>query len=64
MPRIPFPDPATLPEHMRQAVTMHPSNVTRMLARASEPVFNGFARSFVHLSGKRRSDYCTPQVSF
>jgi 4-carboxymuconolactone decarboxylase len=43
MPRIPFPDPATLPEHMRQAVTMHPSNVTRMLARASEPVFNGFA---------------------
>lgn len=43
MPRMPYPDPATLPEKMRQIVLANPSNVTRMLAGASEPVFFGFA---------------------
>lgn len=43
MPRIPYPDPATLPERMRQMVLANPANVTRMLAGASEPVFFGFA---------------------
>src|SRR6266436_4159531 len=43
MPRIPYPDPATLPEAMRRVVFENPSNVTRMLAAASEPVFKGFA---------------------
>ena len=43
MPRIPYPDPATLSEAMRRTVLANQSNVTRMLARASEPVFNGFA---------------------
>jgi alkylhydroperoxidase family enzyme len=43
MQRIPFPDPATLSAAMRKVVEDNPSNVTRMLAGASEPVFNGFA---------------------
>lgn len=43
MPRIPYPDPATLPEAMRRVVLENPSNVTRMLAAASEPVFKGLA---------------------
>ena len=43
MPRIPYPDLATLPEAMRRVVLENPSNVTRMLAAASEPVFQGFA---------------------
>src|ERR1700734_1002203 len=43
MPRIPYPDPASLPEAMRRVVIENPSNVTRMLAAASEPVFKGFA---------------------
>lgn len=43
MPRIPYPDPATLPEAVRRVVLDNPSNVTRMLAAASEPVFKGFA---------------------
>jgi alkylhydroperoxidase family enzyme len=41
MPRIPYPDPATLPEAMRPRLQGNPANVTRMLARASEPVWNG-----------------------
>jgi 4-carboxymuconolactone decarboxylase len=43
MPRIPYPDPQSLPESMRHIVNANPANVTRILARASEPVFNGFA---------------------
>jgi len=43
MARIPYPDPATLPEAMRRVVRENPSNVTRMLAAASEPVFKGVA---------------------
>ena len=43
MPRIPYPDPATLPDAMRRVVIENPSNVTRMLAAASESVFKGFA---------------------
>lgn len=43
MPRVPYPNPATLPEAMRQKIGDNPANVTRMLAGASEPVFNGFA---------------------
>jgi alkylhydroperoxidase family enzyme len=43
MPRIPYPDPATLPDWIRQIVTDNPANVTRMLAGASEAVFKGFA---------------------
>lgn len=43
MPRIPYPDPETLSEPMRRILSDNPANVTRILARASEPVFNGFA---------------------
>jgi 4-carboxymuconolactone decarboxylase len=43
MPRIPYPDPAMLPEAVRRVVIANPSNVTRMLAAASEQVFKGFA---------------------
>ena len=43
MPRIPYPDPQTLPEWMRKIVTGNPANVTRMLAGASPAVFKGFA---------------------
>ena len=43
MPRIPYPDPATLPDAVRRVVIQYPSNVTRMLAAASESVFKGFA---------------------
>ncbi|MDG2003268.1 MAG: carboxymuconolactone decarboxylase family protein [Novosphingobium sp.] len=43
MQRIPYPDPATLPEAMRKVVEANPANVTRILAGASQPVFNGFA---------------------
>jgi alkylhydroperoxidase family enzyme len=43
MPRIPYPDPAKLPESVRRVVIENPSNVTRMLAAASEPVFKAFA---------------------
>lgn len=43
MPRIPYPDPETLSEPMRRIIENNQSNVTKILARASEPVFNGFA---------------------
>ncbi len=43
MARIPYPDPATLPESMQTILASNQSNVGRMLARASEPVFHGFA---------------------
>src|SRR3984957_20938813 len=55
MPRIPYPDPATLPEAMRRVVLENPSNVTRMLAAASEPVFKGFvAMSMGFMGGGSR----------
>lgn len=43
MQRIPFPDPDTLPKAMREVVEANPANVTRILAGASQAVFNGFA---------------------
>lgn len=43
MPRIPYKDPATLPDWMRDIVVANPVNVTRALAGASEAVFKGFA---------------------
>lgn len=42
MPRIPYPDPATLSDAARAAIAANPVNVTRMLVLASEPVFKGF----------------------
>jgi 4-carboxymuconolactone decarboxylase len=42
MPRIPYPDPASLSPAMRERLQGNPANVTRMLARASEPVWTGF----------------------
>jgi 4-carboxymuconolactone decarboxylase len=42
MPRIPYADPATLPENMRNAVARAPINVVRMMAGTSEGVFDGF----------------------
>jgi alkylhydroperoxidase family enzyme len=41
MSRIPYPDPAKLPEAMRQRHEGNPANVSRMLTAASEPVYNG-----------------------
>jgi hypothetical protein len=41
-PRIPYPDPAELSPGVRAVVESTPLNVSRMMARASEPVFNGF----------------------
>lgn len=43
MPRIPYPDPESLSAPMRMILENNQSNVTKILARASEPVFNGFA---------------------
>jgi 4-carboxymuconolactone decarboxylase len=43
MPRIPYPNPASLSESARLAISGNPVNVTRMLAAASEPVFKGFS---------------------
>lgn len=39
MPRIPYPDEASLSESVREHLGEIPANVTRMMARASEPVF-------------------------
>jgi 4-carboxymuconolactone decarboxylase len=44
MPRIPYADPATLPEAVRTAVARAPINVVRMMAGASEGVFDGFTK--------------------
>jgi len=43
MPRIPYPDPASLPEDVRQRLGATPPNVSRMMAGASAGVFHGFA---------------------
>ena len=42
MPRIPYPDPATLPEAVRNSVARAPINVVRMMAGTSQGVFEGF----------------------
>ena len=42
MPRIPYPDPAKLPDAMREALSRAPINVVRMMAGASPAVFDGF----------------------
>lgn len=47
MPRIPYPDSARLSKSVRDLLGASPANVARMLAVASEPVFNGF----IELSG-------------
>ncbi len=44
MPRIPYADPATLPESTRTAVSRAPINVVRMMAGASDAVFDGFGK--------------------
>lgn len=43
MPRIPYPEAESLPHSIRRLLSDNPANVTRILARASEPVFNGFS---------------------
>jgi alkylhydroperoxidase family enzyme len=42
--RIPYPDPAALPEHVGAMLARAPLNVLRMVANASEPVFDGFGQ--------------------
>jgi alkylhydroperoxidase family enzyme len=42
MPRIPYPDPEKLSPAVRAAISQAPLNVMRMMAGASEGVFNGF----------------------
>jgi len=42
MPRIPYADPATLPENARTAVAAAPINIVRMMAGTSDAVFEGF----------------------
>jgi alkylhydroperoxidase family enzyme len=42
MARIPYPDPARLSPAVKTAIGASSVNVTRMLAGASEAVFNGF----------------------
>jgi len=44
MPRIPYPDPAKLPKHVQKAIDRAPINVMRMMAGASEAVFDGFGK--------------------
>ena len=44
MPRIPYADPATLPESTRTAVARAPINVVRMMAGTSDAVFEGFGK--------------------
>ncbi len=42
--RIPYPDPAALSEHVGAMLARAPLNVLRMVANASEPVFDGFGQ--------------------
>jgi 4-carboxymuconolactone decarboxylase len=44
MPRIPYADPATLPESTRTVVARAPINVVRMMAGTSDAVFDGFGK--------------------
>lgn len=42
MPRIPYADPATHPNSVRASLARAPLNLSKMMAGASEAVFNGF----------------------
>jgi alkylhydroperoxidase family enzyme len=42
MPRIPYPDPASLSDTVRGYLDRAGLNIMRMMANASEPVFEGF----------------------
>jgi alkylhydroperoxidase family enzyme len=42
MPRIPYADPAALPDATRAALARAPINVVRMMAGTSDAVFEGF----------------------
>lgn len=44
MPRIPYADPAKLSETVNATLARAPINIMRMVANASEPVFNGFGQ--------------------
>ncbi len=44
MPRIPYADPAKLSETVKATLARAPINIMRMVANASEPVFNGFGQ--------------------
>jgi alkylhydroperoxidase family enzyme len=44
MTRIPYPDPATLSDGVRAMLARAPINIMKMVANASEPVFNGFGQ--------------------
>jgi 4-carboxymuconolactone decarboxylase len=42
--RIPYPDPAKQSEAVRATLARAPINIMKMVANASEPVFNGFGQ--------------------
>ena len=44
MSRIPYPDPAKQSETVRATLARAPINIMKMVANASEPVFNGFGQ--------------------
>jgi alkylhydroperoxidase family enzyme len=44
MPRIPYADPATLPENIHAAIARTPINIVRMMAGTSDGVFDGFGK--------------------
>ena len=44
MTRIPYPDPAKQSETVRATLARAPINIMKMVANASEPVFNGFGQ--------------------
>ncbi|HLG88152.1 MAG TPA: carboxymuconolactone decarboxylase family protein [Alphaproteobacteria bacterium] len=44
MPRIPYPDPAKLPDNIRKQFEAAPINVVKMMAGASPAVFEGFGK--------------------
>ncbi len=44
MPRIPYPDPATLSDSMQAMLARAPINIMRMVANASESIFVGFGQ--------------------
>jgi alkylhydroperoxidase family enzyme len=44
MTRIPYADPANLSETVKATLARAPINIMRMVANASEPVFNGFGQ--------------------
>jgi alkylhydroperoxidase family enzyme len=53
MPRIPYADPAALPDDIRERLGPNPPNVSRMLAGASPGVnrgFSAFGRSYMNES--------------